>query len=99
MEFELTGDQLVELLFDGSIEDERFEVVEEHDWIEEHKMSSKEFIFRDNLTNKHYKAEVVRSGDYWQGYEYDMYVDHNDYYEVEIKEVVIKKWVKVKGDK
>lgn len=76
--------------------EERFELVEESNWIDEGKYSSCEVIFKDTETGKHYMFEITRSGSYYSHYEYEVY---DSAVEVELtkyeKTITVKEWVQV----
>lgn len=73
---------------------ERFEIVEEGDWVDDGKYSLREIIVKDTTTGKHYSADYSRSGSYYTDYE----INYPDVlYEVVAQERVITEWVVVKA--
>ena len=71
-------------------EDDELEIVEEGDWISEHKIDVCETIVK--YEDKYYNITQDRSGSYYSDYEYY----DPEVCEVLPKEVTTVKWVKVK---
>ena len=71
-------------------EDDELEIVEEGDWISEHKIDVCETIVK--YEDKYYNITQGRSGSYYSDYEYY----DPEVCEVVPKEVTTVKWVKVK---
>ena len=76
---------------------EAFELIEEGEWIQDHKYQSCYCIYKDVVTGKYYSAQFGRSGSYHT----DWYYDHDDsgitLYEVkkETKMIEVTEWVGV----
>jgi hypothetical protein len=92
----LTEDQLIELwrndgMYDDNGED-LFESVEEGEWVDGGKFSSKEVIFKDVHTGKHYSFELTRSGSYFSHYEYEVWDKAVEVIQV-TKTITITEWV------
>lgn len=83
---------------DSSYEDYGYEIIEEGDWVADHKMQYKEIIFKDKHSGKFYTLWSSRSGspfsDYY--YESDDWSVEVDVQEVEKKEKITHEWVAVK---
>ena len=77
--------------------DEKYEIVEGGDWVDEGKYSYKDVVFKFN--GKCYNVSYSRSGSYHTDYDYDWEYDNGpfDCIEVEKQEVVVSKWVAVKS--
>jgi len=90
---ELFTKEFVEDIFqnEGS-EDERFEQVFEEESMDNGKYQHFAIIIKDNQTNKHYRIKGNKSGSYFTDYDFNYSPGAQ---EVELKEVVIKKWFKV----
>lgn len=83
----LTNDELQQIAW-GERDD--LVIKEEGTWLDGGKFQYRDIIFQDVATEKYYLLAQYRTGNHWNGYEYE-YPDQP--YEVEQKEVVIKNWV------
>ncbi|PRR70891.1 hypothetical protein [Clostridium thermopalmarium] len=94
----LTSRQLEDIYFGES---ERFAIIKEREWEQEHKYQLKQIIFEDTTTGIKYSAYIGRSGSPFTDWTYNSEImDKNEEVcPVEEKEVVIKKWVYVDDDK
>lgn len=96
----LTVTQLEELYFEGQLELEdgtTLDVVEEGDWVHEHKYQSLEVIFTDG--ERYYRSHIGRSGSEWTEWLYDSELygagSTAGVVEVEKREVTVTRWVRV----
>lgn len=92
----LTVRQLEELYSESAIfaEGTHLNVVEEGEWVHEHKSQSLELIFTDG--EKYYRGFVGRSGSYHSGWDYDSDIYGNgsaEITEVVQREVTTTEWV------
>lgn len=71
-------------------EDDELEIVEEGDWVVDHKIDVCVTIVK--YKDKYYRITQCRSGSYYSDYEYH----DTEVWEVVPKEVTTIKWVKVK---
>lgn len=84
-----TKGELRELFFEGN---EKFELIEEGGWEDEGKCQYATNIFKDK-DGVFWSMNGCKSGSYFSDYEYMI----DDYLtQVERKEIVVKKWVRVK---
>jgi hypothetical protein len=93
----LTYEEVENIHFNGGItkDDKELSVVEEGEWISEHKCESMQLIFTDG--EKFYETYVGRSGSDFTYYSYDSEIYGSDSIaditEVEKREVTVVKWV------
>jgi len=78
----------------------KFEYIENSEWIDEGKYSTRHHIIKDLEHNKFYITEEAITGSYYTEYVNDWeYTKQLEFKEVECVEVVKTEWIAVKEDK
>jgi hypothetical protein len=73
-------------------DNEKFELVEEAEFVDDGKYSHGQFVFLNKEDNKHYSCQVARCGSYFDDYSF-YFEEECD--EVEQRTVMVKKWMPI----
>ena len=95
----LTTSQLEDIYFEKS---DRFEMVEEGEWEQQHKCQACCFLFKDSKTDLMYEGSIGRSGSPFTDWTYDSEImgdEKETFYPIEEVEVVVKEWKYVSEDR
>lgn len=74
--------------------DERFQLVDEGEWVDGGKYQSLEVVFADTETNKTYSFGITRSGSYFSEYNYEIW-DNAVEVKLEERTIIVKEWVAI----